>query len=338
LRKLFSDLLSSNILRIGIAFAVSLVTLFLAARDVNFQRVGSSLANAKLSFIGFALISVTVHHLSKAVRWKTLIVFGGEEVGYGRILSCLIVGQMFNYFFPARVGDFGRAYVVGGMGPGRSFTLGTVALEKFLDLIIYGVLFIISLYLIPLPNWFSRPSLLFTILVIILVFSIALLVFYRQTFIDFLEGVLDKFSIRIFRVVLRQLKLGLSSFDVMGDRRIILMLFFWSGTIWSTSLLVNHFTLRALQIKLPMLASVLILVALQAGITVPSVPGRIGIFEYICVLVLNMYGVEESIAFSYGVLLHALVLLPITFLGVFLFWVLGLSYERFTYVSSSERK
>ena len=45
----------------------------------------------------------------------------------------LLAGQMLNTVFPARLGDLTRAYVLGGKGPGRSFVLGTVVLEKILD-------------------------------------------------------------------------------------------------------------------------------------------------------------------------------------------------------------
>jgi hypothetical protein len=79
------------------------------------------------------------------------------------------------------------------------------------------------------------------------------------------------------------------------------------------------------------MASVLVLVTLQAGIAIPSVPGRIGVFEYICVVTLVFLGVDETLAFSFGVVLHALVMLPVVLSGALLFWVLGLSSQRISY-------
>jgi uncharacterized membrane protein YbhN (UPF0104 family) len=63
-------------------------------------------------------------------------------------------------------------------------------------------------------------------------------------------------------------------------------------------------------------ATLLVLIGLMAGIAVPSVPGRIGIFEYICVLALAVFGIKQTQALTYGILLHAVVFLPVLVLGV----------------------
>jgi uncharacterized membrane protein YbhN (UPF0104 family) len=76
--------------------------------------------------------------------------------------------------------------------------------------------------------------------------------------------------------------------------------------------------------------------ALQAGISIPSIPGKIGIFEYICVLSLVAFKVDPARAFSYGILLHAIVLLPTTILGLIFFWRLGLKRPETSLLEISE--
>jgi uncharacterized membrane protein YbhN (UPF0104 family) len=65
---------------------------------------------------------------------------------------------------------------------------------------------------------------------------------------------------------------------------------------------------------------------LMAGISLPSAPGRIGIFEYSCILALSIFGIRQAQALSYGILLHAVVLLPTTLLGLLAFLRLGVKY------------
>jgi uncharacterized membrane protein YbhN (UPF0104 family) len=108
----------------------------------------------------------------------------------------------------------------------------------------------------------------------------------------------------------------------------VLRLVLWTTSIWGLAILNNHFTLLALGIHLPITASMLILVGLQAGISLPAIPGTIGLFEYICVLALSLFGIDQSLALSYGILLHAIVLVPSTIAGMISFWVLGLSGQR----------
>jgi len=75
-------------------------------------------------------------------------------------------------------------------------------------------------------------------------------------------------------------------------------------------------------------AACLVLVALTIGISVPSTPGRIGVFQYICVLALAVFGVPQAVAFAYGVLLHGIVFLPTTLVGLISLVVLGWPGDR----------
>jgi uncharacterized membrane protein YbhN (UPF0104 family) len=75
--------------------------------------------------------------------------------------------------------------------------------------------------------------------------------------------------------------------------------------------------LRAFDLPVSWEVAVLLLVALQIGGKVlPAAPlGGIGIFQIICMEVLGLFGVEEELAFSYGVVLHFAVFVPGLVLG-----------------------
>ena len=63
----------------------------------------------------------------------------------------------------------------------------------------------------------------------------------------------------------------------------------------------------------------LVLVILQVGIAIPSVPGRLGIYEYLCILALSVLNVDQATALTYGILLHSLVMLPTILFGMLFF-------------------
>ena len=63
-------------------------------------------------------------------------------------------------------------------------------------------------------------------------------------------------------------------------------------------------------------ASLLTLVTLQVGISLPSVPGRFGVFEAACVLALGTFGIEQTLASGFGLLLHTVILIPAVIAGV----------------------
>ena len=84
---------------------------------------------------------------------------------------------------------------------------------------------------------------------------------------------------------------------------------------------VNYAVLRALEIGAPVAAAFFVLIVLQVGTSVPSTPGKIGIFQYLAVLALAPFGVARESALTYGVLLHVVGFGPVIALGGFWSWI-----------------
>ena len=60
----------------------------------------------------------------------------------------------------------------------------------------------------------------------------------------------------------------------------------------------------------------------------PSSPGSIGVFHYLSVLTLGLFGVEHELALGYGVLLHLVTYLPPSLLGLVYLGRSGYSLSR----------
>ena len=130
--KSLANLLSSKGLRIGLGILISLGALYLALRGVDLRHVRGSIQNAHWGFVLLALACVAINTIAKTLRWKLLIGSPCLNISTTTYLMILLAGQMLNTIFPARLGDLARAYVLGGMGPGRTYVLGTIVLEKML--------------------------------------------------------------------------------------------------------------------------------------------------------------------------------------------------------------
>jgi hypothetical protein len=98
--------------------------------------------------------------------------------------------------------------------------------------------------------------------------------------------------------------------------------------IWAMTVLLNQLLLWSLGIEVPLVAPLLLLVVLQVGVRVPSSPGSIGVFHYLSVLTLALFGVDKDLAFAYGVLLHLVTYLPPSLLGVVYLAKSGYSLRR----------
>src|SRR3990170_6221601 len=244
-------LFTSIYFRVAIAVAVSLLSLYLALRNVSLQDVWAALSLADARIVLLALASVAVNTLGKAARWRVLMGGRGHKVGFFKTLSSLLVGQMLNTLYPARIGDLSRAYSVGGLGPGRVFILGTVVIEKILDMLSYSFLFIFLLFLIPLPAWVNESGYTFAGLALAVTLAAFLVTFKRDWVIRLGNSLINRFPERIKTYTTNRFLSALSSLDVLQSRRDLVKLALWSALIWLTAILNNHLTLLALGIRLP---------------------------------------------------------------------------------------
>lgn len=300
---------------------LSLLALYLAVREIDLAAAGAALLTAGRGWISLALLSVAVNTIAKAARWKELLGEAGAHVGLGSYLSALLVGQMLNTLAPARVGELSRAYLLGGLGPGRAFTLGAVFLEKLIDLLAYALVFCLFLFLAPLPTWLDGSPIPLLGVLALGAGAVLLVTTRPEQVKGFLVRSLRLLPARWSAYLLPRFVAGLNSVQVLRGWPSILRLSLWTALIWATAVLTNHLVLLALDLHLPWTASLLVLIVLQVGISLPAGPGRIGIFEWMCILSLGVFAVDRQPAFSYGILLHAIVLLPTTLLGVFCAWL-----------------
>lgn len=307
--------------RLGLGLVISLVTIYLAFKGVDLASVGQSLREASLLFVGLALGSVVINNVAKAARWKVLLGERGAPISLWQALRLHLVGQMINNLLPARVGDVSRVYLAGELGVSRSFVLGTVALEKVVDMLCYAMIFVLLVLLMPLPAWVSQPAYLMLVVTgLALVAVLAGLVAYRRG-LPLPAWVLRWLPRRFQDRADAMLAHLLASLHVLTDARGRWQILFWSTVVWITATLTNYLVLRALAIDVPLVASLFVLFVLMAGINVPSAPGRIGLFQYLCILSLALFGVEQAPALSFGVLLHVLTFLPPIIAGLFALWL-----------------
>jgi glycosyltransferase 2 family protein len=312
----------------GIGLLIAVISLYLATREVALIDVKNSLQSADLRFVGWAFASTLGIVLIRVFRWKILMGDAGVRIPLQRTLMAMLAGQALNLIYPARIGDLSRAYLVSPTGSNRVFMLGTVVLEKLLDSVAYLLLFALLVVVLPLPYWLSTSGYTFAIITLLSLGMVFLLMYRTEWFSELLlrqsNHIPEKFRDRIQAWMLS----GFKSLEILKNRRNIVYLFLLSIVIWIIPILTNHLTLLALQIHLPLTASLLTMIVLQASVAIPSVPGRIGLFEYLCVISLSLFGISEGPAFTYGVLLHVIALLPSTLVGILFLWMLGINSGR----------
>lgn len=310
--KMWSRLLAlakSTTLHVCIGLLLSALFLYLALRNVNWADVWISLRQASLGYVCLAIISVIINTLAKAFRWRILLAQSERRLPFSKILTAFMIGQMLNVVLPVRMGELGRIYVAGMREVGAAFVAGTIVVEKLVDMICFALLFALLVFLLPLPTWIHESS--YVVIGLAGVAVLLLLALSRRRLLDRLVIHLPGWLPLALRERLsRSFRSGFDSMQAFQRRRDLIGLINWSIVVWATSLLNVLLVLFACNLSLPLSATLLLVVALQIGISLSNAPAWIGVFEYVCVLSLAIFGVDQVRAFSFGVLLHSIVLIP----------------------------
>ncbi len=326
--KHLSGILRSKWLRWSTGFLLVVALLYLSLRDVPPQDVWRSLSEADAGLLLLALASVAVNTAAKLARWAVMTQRGDYPFQLADLLAALLIGQTVNWYAPGRLGDLSRVYLAGRRGGSRSFLLGTLAIEKVIDLLAYAMLFLATIFLLPMPGWLADSGVTLTLLAVLLSLMVAVVAAWPSLIEKRLAWGLGWLPDAWRSALLPRLQAALSSLSVLRLRSDIVRLAALTVLVWGTAVWTNDLVLRSLGLDLPWKASVLVLVALQAGISIPVVPGRFGLFEYMCILSLGIFGVPESLGLSFGLLLHAIVLAPTSLASLVAFWWVGARLNR----------
>jgi hypothetical protein len=315
--KIGRKIIFSKPARILFGLILSLLAFYLAFRSLTVQELVAVFAEIKWSWVSLSLVLMVGHHLVKVIRWQVLLERHAKGIGFRPLFASLMISQMINLVVPARAGDITRIQQIGTMGPGRSFVLITLLLEKVFDMVAYGVLFMALLISITLPQWIQNTGILFLMLSGFLFASLVFIFRYRAKIFQWIQRITHKFPLRYRDIFITKYQTMVSALTLVENGKVISMALFWTAVTWSVSILTNYCLLLAMDLTLSWTAPLFILVGLQAGISIPSVPMKIGIFEYVCVLVLGFYGIDQATGVSYGILLHLIVMVPILGTGLY---------------------
>jgi len=240
----------------------------------------------------------------RAVRWRVLF-FPMQGLSLSRLFDAVNIGYLASNLLPARAGDLIRAGLVSSTEPvSASQALATVVVERVLD--VFTVVFLLTLLLpiLPIPTEIIRAGqvagLSATAIALgLLVLSTQRARGVRWTWVLFshiprIDG--ERWAERVGGLIdgLAVLRLPWA----LGQAAV------WSLLLWLTTAGAFYLVMQAFRLSLPPTAAVFVLCATALGVILPATPGYLGVFDYVVVLALALFGVERSLALSYALVLH----------------------------------
>lgn len=299
---------------------VALACLWLSLRNVAWRDFSTALLEADYRLVGAAMVVQLLAIAGTALRWKVLFE-PNPNITTRDFMSAAFVGELANSLLPARGGSLLRTYVISQRGAVRwAYALGTLFAEKLADVAMLLLLCVLLLPFALLPDWVWPTVLLAVALVAAIAAVLAAASATRGRWISAVTHLQARLPETVQWELSTRLSAALDAVDVVFSSRTAARLWLWSLGIWGLGAIVNLLVLQAVGLPGNSLIAVTLLVILRLGTSVPSIPAGIGLFEYLCVLTLSVFGIVGARALSLGVLLHFVVLLPPIVVGAVVLW------------------
>lgn len=314
-----------NWFRVVIGSLISIVFLLLALKDVPLGDVALALARANYTWVLLATLAAVAQSWLRATRWILLYYPLQKGLRQPQMFGITVISQMLNIVVPWRIGELARIYLAGEIEKrSKAQTLATLGVEKIFDTEMLVLILVGIPLFMTLPSWLEQPREgLIALTVGLFAAAFALLIFRAPllrllTRVRFPRGQsFDSYA-----------QMAFLSLDVFKRADVHLILQIESVVIWSIGALINYFILLALNLPLPPVSAFLLLAVLQVGGLVPSSPGKVGVFQLLCILTLALFSIDKSTGLTYGILLYLVAYGPPVILGVLSLWWGGVNLRR----------
>jgi uncharacterized protein (TIRG00374 family) len=304
--------------RFWIGILISLVCLVLVLWNIDYREVLDALGRANYAWLIPAMVPFAGTIASKVLRWQLLFPGDHARIRREKLLSALMISYALNTILPARLGELARAYVIGeSENVSKSLAFSTIVVEKVLDVLTLLLFLVLLLPFVTLPSWIQQSAMVLAPVFLGLFVALLALAYQRTRTLALLHSVVGRFPGMGAERLLASLDSALSGFDVLGSLQTNLVLWGWSIAVWATSGLFMLLVMFAFHIDAPPTAAFLLLCVTSLGMTVPSSPGYIGVYHWLVVSTLQIFGVERELALSFAFAIHAITFVPLTLLGIF---------------------
>lgn len=304
-----------EIVSFNLSIILSLGLLYYAFTGVDLTNLWEIISSASIFWvIVFAFLTVFAHYL-RALRWKFILSSVKPEVKVKNLFSSVMIGYGVNNIIP-RLGEIARAVLIGQTEKiSRSSALGTIVIERVIDIIFFGLAVILSAFIFSGDLYTEIPWLQATIIfgAILIFIGIIFLVFtikFKEKFYSVLTKIISKLSEKLaakLGSIFEKLILGFSS--LKGSRNYFLTLLFSVLIMltYAATSYVGFITLNMQSVKEINFGTAWIVMSISAiGVMIPT-PGGIGSYHTITKSILiTLFGFAPELSLAFATLTHGI--------------------------------
>jgi uncharacterized protein (TIRG00374 family) len=301
---------------------ISLIAIILIGYFVDLQRFVDAIRSANYWLLLAVFGILMLWTMIRGVVWRTIL---RGQASYKDVFLTLCEGYLLNNFLPFRLGEVGRAFLLGRKS-NLSFmqVLPTIIIERILDLIFAAIILLSAVPFVVGASGAGVIAILIGSAVLAGLIVLYVLARNQSWALNAWSqlsrrwpGLQNKGSGFISAVFF-----GLA---ILTDRRLFLKVLFWMSVNWMVALVEFYLLILAFFPQATLLWSQFGLGAVAFGNAIPSLPGAVGTFEGAFAGAITILSGDQSTALAAALTSHLFNYLSTGVIGIF-----ALSNEGFT--------
>ncbi len=330
-----------KIFNLSITVILTAFFLYIAFRDINFGEVMNRMSDASLFWVCVSISLLLFSHYLRALRWKIILNSVKPDTKISNLFGALMIGYGLNNVIP-RLGEFYRAVKLAKWeNLSKSSMIGTVVLERVIDMIFFGASVIIAGYvyrgeLYTKFPWLKTTLYIGSALMFLGILFLIIVIAFREKFYMLVTKFVGRVSVKaseklnyIFEMLLQgfqSLKGTKNYINMLGMSVLIMLTYSLNSYVGFLILKMEKIPTLGEQIDFGM--SWVMMSISSIGVMIPT-PGGIGSYHTITRSILtSLYGFDKELGAAYGTLSHAVSYFSTIVVAVLCFWILTRKNEH----------
>ncbi len=305
---------ANKYIRLLLGIFISLIGLYYAFANIDWKDFANQLHNVNYYFLLFSVILMIFSVYIRAIRWR-YILLPLEKIKLFPLFGSTMIGYFGNSVLPFRLGEILRAVALSAQSTSTMTTvMGTIILERFLDMA--GLILVIITFTVisPLNNWIGGT---FYLIVIFTIIGLVLALILNRNKDWFASRKSNNVIIKkIFGLLISLL----NGFTTLQSSNKKLNIFSLSIILWILYYFSMMLVVKATGLGLTWSDTGVLLIATTLSIIIPAAPGYFGTYHAATIFVLtSMYGIARIDSQAFAVLAHAVGFVPFVVIGAIFF-------------------
>jgi glycosyltransferase 2 family protein len=305
------------------AILLAIVLLYFSLKGISWNEVWASIihADGKLLLVGLGL---TLFNLGmRGLRWGVLLS-AEMKISPVTMFWATVVGYLGNMTLPARAGEVLRSAALSRKtGLSLGYIFATALTERVLDVLILVMIALISAPTISnLPEWMGQTMPIMAVLGGAAVLFLVAAPRFERLFGKIVQimPIPPKWKESLILFINRFLMGGKAFLHPLRAGGFLGL----SAVIWLIDGIIGMLVGNALGLTLSLAQVMLFLVGLGLSSAIPSTPGYVGVYQFVAVTLLPLFGISKSQALSFVLILQAISVVVVVISGLIGAWRLGI--------------